>query len=215
MAKRNRPIMYEVFGSQTRMRGLDGPPSGKTARSRPLHRGRVRRAMGELRISYELAATIGLLVVVLSGTLYYFGWVRGQDPADEVTLMAGGETGNGREAGPAPTPPRDPGTMPATETYWSVRVITTGTWTKVHSEAKILDAIDRAFDTKDFLDSRHFEDVHVVRYDNKKKRSYVAVYVGRSESDASLKPLLARLKRLRWRKKTPFASAFVVQLSPR
>jgi len=216
MAKRDRPILYEVFDNSGRLRVPSNParPAGGQRAGRG--RNALRGGLGELRVSYELASVIALLAVVLGGTLYYFGWVRGQDPDAEVRLAAdvpsagGSGGGDKRSAGLSGN-----GAGTRTENYWAVRVETIATWRDGTQESEIRKYEDHALVIRNFLVSRGFGDVQVIRHDNPGSRSYVAVYVGRARAKAELRSLRERLKRVKRGDRKPFDDAFIYELRVR
>lgn len=206
MSNRDRPILYEVFGSEGRRRGWRAPlASGDSAR------GAGRRPAGkELRVSYELAATIGVLAVVLGGTLYYFGWVRGSDPAVDASLAARSVVpvpGAG-EASPvgvssAPSPASRP------ESCYAVRVFTSS-YRSGASDEQIRKQVAPALAVRDLLVSKGHQDARTVLHRNRRE---VVVYVGRADKASALDGLAQRIRRLTMDGKKQFKTAYVTRIT--
>jgi hypothetical protein len=214
MAKRNRPILYEVFGSQTRVKGRGSTPRGQASKKPAERRDAIRGSAKELRVSYELAAVIGLLTVVLGGTLYYFGWVRGNDPGSDATLSS--QAVSGRKESPAggagsSTGSRDAQQVARVETYYTVRVFT-ASYASGATREQIGREKKRAEAVKVFLSSRGYKDVRAIPHP--KTRS-VVVYVGRVDSKSALESVTRQIRRLTLGGKKQFKDAYATRITIR
>lgn len=215
MAKRNRPILYEVFGSQTRVKRWGAPPKKRPAKKPARRKGSMRGAVKELRVSYELAAVIGLLTVVLGGTLYYFGWVRGNDPRSDAdpTLQATSsrtELNGGRDT-PPPTGRREKPKVATQETYYAVRVFTVS-YAEGATREQIQERAKRALAVKDFLVSKGYTDARAIRYAGSRS---VVVYVGRADTASALDGKARKIGQLRLDGKKQFSSAYPTKITVR
>ena len=212
MAKRNRPILYEVFGSQTRAKGEGSGSLGKGAKKPARRRGATRLVGKELRVSYELAAVFGLLTVVLGGTLYYFGWVRGNDPGSEASLAS--RAPSERTASPvadsAPlTGPEDAQRVPRKETCYAVRVFT-ASYASDASKDQVREQTRRAIAVQDFLISKGYADARATRHARSRE---VRVYVGRADTASALDSTTRQIRRVTLDGKRQFKTAYPTRIT--
>lgn len=208
MARRNRPILYEVFGSEQRIKGTrNQAPRAKRKTGRKGAR-TVASLTKEIRVSYELAAVIALLAVVLGGTLYYFGWVRGNDPDPETLSLASQSSSSPAGEGSRPNEGprvRPPGPKAQTETFYSVRV-----WTACYdpdapaSKRKYKEDLARAVKAR--LVERNLPDVRAAVFPG---RGEIRVYVGRASTKSALEPVRELVACVSYKGKREFKDAYV------
>jgi len=215
MSRRKRPILYEVFGGEKQMKG-SARGASKRERTRAHKAAKSRWSWGasltkEIRVSYELAAVIGLLTVVLGGTLYYFGWVRGSDGDPEMSLAHESPTLSGGSARPSrgtPGPKPTPGKS-STESFHAVRVWT-ASWksgasaTEIQSKGKLAQAVAA------FLENRGFPNARALKYPRARR---FRVYIGKARKSSALSSLVQRVRRVSFEGARQFKSAYVEKIT--
>jgi hypothetical protein len=222
MGKKKRPILYEVFGAEgdLRRRALQasserriredwvGPERTrqKKKKTRPPKApepipGSRARSSREMRVTYELAAVFGLLVAVLGGTLYYFGWVRGNVTAPDATLaaLAPGQ----KDATPGPGAQESGGDVREPWNWEEGGFFTI--------QAITYDAADgsKAKETTRRLLAAGFNPATPGWVNGGRQ---IVVYVGQGRTAADLEGDLHRVRRMQLDGRTPFASAYTWQL---
>jgi hypothetical protein len=224
MGKKKRPILYEVFGAEgdLRRRALQasserriredwvGPERTRQKKKtrppkapQPIPGSRARSSR-EMRVTYELAAVFGLLVAVLGGTLYYFGWVRGNVTAPDATLAA---LAPGREDAAPRSGAQESGGDARKPWDWkeggffTIQAITYGAADREKAKETALRLLDAGFNrvTPGWVNGGR----------------QIVVYVGQGRTPADLEGDLHRVRRMQLDGRTPFASAFTWKLPPK